>query len=94
MRWRSVEDSALHNPSGSAGIRVLDVLRPRPRIRATSTPRSARGVGTRVAGDVMPRPLEISTGADDGGSQLVALGYAIVGYVFDEVTSTWRWIGQ
>lgn len=51
-------------------------------------------VGTRVAGDVMPRPLEISTDADDGGSQLVALGYAIVGYVFDEATGTWTWIGQ
>jgi hypothetical protein len=50
-------------------------------------------VGTRVRGDSAPRPLEVVTGT--GVPQdLLARGFAIVGYIFDADTNTTTWIGE
>jgi hypothetical protein len=51
-------------------------------------------VGTRVQGELRPRPLRISTDEYFGAEQLLGLGYAIVGFVYDTATSTTTWIGE
>jgi hypothetical protein len=51
-------------------------------------------VGTRVAGDTMPRPLQIVVNDFEGPARLMSEGFAIVGNVLDPVTNTWTWIGE